>query len=584
MPPRDSSPGILKLRALLLLIVHTMLKESPYEAEFSQLLHDFQGALASEGLVRHCDPMLTARGNSAASSGVMRSVGSINGAGSPVASMRHQPSMKLSPDLASQLTRGSDVFTLRTQSEIPEDMGHRPSTDWRKHSKTAGMQMQAAFSARDPVHGDAPLDDVGPAGAEMQSAVSEDARACRPPPWRPTLATLDDLFWRCTLLTCDVAHRMLQASSNNTSSKVGGRQEVASICETGSVNKGGLLLEPPGGAGGGGSSGGSATTPSRKTTMIRRTSSMSVSSSPRRLSRESSPMLTSPSGGPGSSYGAGGDGDAADTALFEELLSPGRIAAWEALRRGLAVLKLLVRECVNAMLSEPRPAAASSPTDAGGAMGGAVNGAGPSAAAVAAAAAVGVEAVVGDGARAAGELFRLGGQGLRALCAFLAGPVLTLLPMLHLAAPRLERAASKASEAAGRLPRLPGDAGRGPASARRMGGNASGSEPWEAARVALAELAEELQTVLKELYQGLLGAQWEGFDHLGGSGSNDQAPRVRFFEEFTTLDGVDLEKIRRLVCGNLTSSHRKQLASVEQALRGQMELLKALGIKKRREY
>merc|ERR1719160_1501479 len=64
VPRLEASPGFLKLRALMLLMAHAMLKSPPDEDELSRLLDSLQRTLVAQGLVVHCDHTLIFRGHS----------------------------------------------------------------------------------------------------------------------------------------------------------------------------------------------------------------------------------------------------------------------------------------------------------------------------------------------------------------------------------------------------------------------------------------------------------------------------------------------------------------------------------------
>jgi len=114
-------------------------------------------------------------------------------------------------------------------------------------------------------------------------------------------------------------------------------------------------------------------------------------------------------------------------------------------------------------------------------------------------------------------------------------------------------------------------------------------EELEAVRQALAELSEELQVELKEIVTALLGAQWEGLDHsgiadssqpraaYGGYGSKEQLPNT--VREMLQQKGIGFDKFRKAAMASMESSHRKQLASVEKVVRGQMELLESIVVR-----
>lgn len=85
-------------------------------------------------------------------------------------------------------------------------------------------------------------------------------------------------------------------------------------------------------------------------------------------------------------------------------------------------------------------------------------------------------------------------------------------------------------------------------------------------------MVEEVVAVLKELLQGLLGAQAEKFNHLGG-GNVIAAPAVEFFSS-NAPGGVDLGKLRLMVGNNLVGSHRKQLQGLEEVLKDRIALLR----------
>merc|ERR1712232_1549754 len=99
-----------------------------------------------------------------------------------------------------------------------------------------------------------------------------------------------------------------------------------------------------------------------------------------------------------------------------ELIAPPPTVAWEALRRSLTVLRLLVRECGRMVLSEPSP----------------TNTAGPVARTTG-------DGTVGQDALISGAPFHLGGHGILALSSFLTGPLLMLVPSLTFVSSRLAK-------------------------------------------------------------------------------------------------------------------------------------------------
>jgi hypothetical protein len=286
----------------------------------------------------------------------------------------------------------------------------------------------------------------------------------------------DDIFWRCTLLACDVVHRILQASNATDA-------EDSLLASAAFKSATPLAQKRPG------------------------------------------------------FYD--GDGDQ----LLSELVVPPANVAWDSLKRGFSVLRILIRECARAILQEPSPATSTNSSTP------AARPSTPHDDESAEAAAI-----------VRGEPFCLGGNGISMLCSFLLGPLLVLIPSVHLISTRM---ASRSE--ANRL-----------ALARQGDINHLATpvyvEFFEASRVAFGEMTEDLIAVLKELLQGLLGAQAEKFNHLGG-GHAVSAPCVEFFS-CNSPGGIDLEKLRLMVGNNLVCSHTKQLRHLEAVLISRIALLR----------
>eukprot|EP00928_Gymnodinium_smaydae_P023746 TRINITY_DN19470_c0_g5_i1.p1 TRINITY_DN19470_c0_g5~~TRINITY_DN19470_c0_g5_i1.p1 ORF type:complete len:538 (-),score=114.13 TRINITY_DN19470_c0_g5_i1:72-1541(-) len=62
-----------------------------------------------------------------------------------------------------------------------------------------------------------------PAGPGLPASGADDPAGELPPPWRFALVKADDLFWRCTFLACDLAHRTLQTNAGGHTEMLDGR-------------------------------------------------------------------------------------------------------------------------------------------------------------------------------------------------------------------------------------------------------------------------------------------------------------------------------------------------------------------------
>lgn len=293
------------------------------------------------------------------------------------------------------------------------------------------------------------------------------------------MASAEDIFWRCTFLTCDVAHRLIQAM-------------------------------------------GSHNVPSR--------------------SKTNDPLL-------------------------DELLAPqtSTLQSWTCIRRLLQVIKPLVRTCVRSILRDPAPECT---------------------------AAVGTEVQPGSAEEEAlknGAPFCFGGNGLPLLTSFLEGPMLIIGPVIHLLASTVGPAGSFVSNAhavassqslkgrrAGHSKKHAAAVTDGALNGK-YGDEAAVKEEAEAVRQALAELSEELQTVLKEIVTALLGAQWEGLDHSGSKPPMVTASQSLY--DSLKQKGIELEKYRQAAMASMESSHRKQLMSAEKMVRSQMDLLASIVVR-----
>jgi len=477
-PRREASPALLKLRALLLLMVHAMLQPTPSETELSELLHEFQGALASEGIAAHCDPGIPFHGASGDRDDAFATLSSRR----PGSADKGRSSRPTSIEAPERLRRASQHFGLGSTLEASGTQ-RSPQGISNSARRCSSMPDGTAATGRDEEFGST---------LETSQLGVEDPQIGWPPPWRVALATADDLFWRCSLVACDVVHRTIWAA---------GLQDDSAFTHTGHS-----------------------------------------------------------SGRARQSIGFEEDGDL----LLAELVAPSFAIAWDALCRGLAVLRILIRECACVVLLGTSPAGA---TPGFGQSVGAVTGGGVGAGGTQPVPTCEEDRTAVE-AMAHGEPFRLGGHGLPTLSAFMTGPLLILVPMALFVASRLAK-----SDAGIRFERT-----RSNDDKHRIAGDAR-AETMETARIALVELIEELQAVLKELLQGLLGAQAEGFDHLGGGSGMPSAPQVDFFSGRAPA-GVDLEKLRRAVGNNLVGSFKRQLAALEDSLRGRIDLLKAVTFKR----
>lgn len=292
------------------------------------------------------------------------------------------------------------------------------------------------------------------------------------------MASAEDIFWRCTFLACDVAHRLLQAL-------------------------------------------GSIDVPSRSKT---------------------------------------------NDQLLDELLAPvtSSLQSWTSIRRLLQVIKPLVRACVRTILTDPSPRCT---------------------------AAVGAEVQAGSAEEEAlknGAPFCFGGNGLQLLTSFLEGPMLIIGPVIQLVASAVGPAGSFVSNAGAstansqsfsktRRNGLKHQISFSAEALKREEDSLAVKEEAEAVRQALAELSEELQTVLKEIVTALLGAQWQGLDHSGFKPSQPSASQP--LHDSLKQKGIDLEMYRRAAMASMESSHRKQLMSAEKLVRTQMELLASIAVR-----
>lgn len=490
-----SSTGVIKLRAKLLLIVQAILRPKPNEAELSELLKDFQDGLARERVALHCDPVSSlGRSNNGTAplpeEGPARATPTRPGTTGGLSA--RQSSRWRRVQAVVSVTKGEKDEkdeSFDDESEVVPSKGGlppRPSTspvttseDLSNSKWTAGTpnrQTQAAPQRQDNV--EQHHDIVVP--PEVQPLQSEDLQVGLPPPWRSSMASAEDIFWRCTFLACDVAHRLLQAI-------------------------------------------GSSDVPSRSKT---------------------------------------------NDHLLDELLAPetSSLQSWTCIRRLLQVIKPLVRACVRTILRDPAPECI---------------------------AAVGTEVPPGSAEEEAlknGAPFCFGGNGLQLLTSFLEGPMLIIGPVIHLLASAVGPAGSFVSNAGATA-----SSQSFAKSARRTGhfqklaatatdaavdeekDELAVKEEAEAVRQALAELSEELQTVLKEIVTALLGAQWEGLDHGGFKPSQNSASQS--LHDSLKQKGIDLETYRQAAMASMESSHRKQLMSAEKVVRTQMDLLASIAVR-----
>eukprot|EP00931_Biecheleriopsis_adriatica_P059918 TRINITY_DN35928_c0_g1_i1.p1 TRINITY_DN35928_c0_g1~~TRINITY_DN35928_c0_g1_i1.p1 ORF type:complete len:1365 (+),score=289.56 TRINITY_DN35928_c0_g1_i1:55-4149(+) len=151
---RLSSFGVLQIRAQLLLIAHAILRERPSEAKLADLMRGLQVKLAKENVAMHCDPETSNLG----------CVPECDSPRSPYSPISPTGAASRTPSLMAShyRTLGSGILPDH-EVEAPEDM-----------------------TEEDPMRGLAP-------------------------PWRAQPTSAEELFWRCTFLACDAAHRMMQA-------------------------------------------------------------------------------------------------------------------------------------------------------------------------------------------------------------------------------------------------------------------------------------------------------------------------------------------------------------------------------------
>jgi len=185
-----------------------------------------------------------------------------------------------------------------------------------------------------------------------------------------------------------------------------------------------------------------------------------------------------------------------------------------------------------------------------------------------------------------GEPFRMGGHGIPTLCAFLTGPLLVLMPILGFISSRLMR------------PReVPPGCGPLKAAeiARRMAGPLPGGAAADGARTAMGFLADELLAVLTDTLNALVSAQGEDFDHLdqgvtlpsaASTSATTSATAVQTkslprltFPRSGALSESEFQQARRRVERSLVASYRKQLAALEEVVRGYISQLKGLNVK-----
>eukprot|EP00929_Paragymnodinium_shiwhaense_P091135 TRINITY_DN51178_c0_g1_i1.p1 TRINITY_DN51178_c0_g1~~TRINITY_DN51178_c0_g1_i1.p1 ORF type:complete len:1535 (-),score=316.55 TRINITY_DN51178_c0_g1_i1:180-4784(-) len=504
LPRRDGRPGVLKLRAVMLLLMHCLLRPQPSEQTLAELLHELQVSLAAEGIVAHCDPGALFRTGAAAtfvSTGAgsvpqtPRHVGEEAGSSGASALGKSRKNLRMR---SSNAAGGSNSDSSRLQARKETGGGGTPSP-------ARGQTPGASTVARDQEDTLSGAQDTAPVGIE-------DPKAGLPPPWRPALVTADDLFWRCILLTGDVAHRTLQAA---------------------------LLLDP--------------TDPSveKKTDEHKRLPSIV------KTTRISVPADAS------SFQQSQGVDEENGSQLLSELFAPTWNVAWESLKRGLVVLRLHVRECARVVL-EDCPHAARDTVSLGVGVG------------------AGASALVAAGGTATlttarrdvpeehpldrAEPFRMGGHGIQTLSAFISGPLIFMLPVLNFISSKLMRPVEIPKKAG---PIMAADL------ERRMNLPPPGGAAAEECRSALGKLVKELLAVLKDVYAGLIQAQAEEFDHLGGGCSLPPATPIKF-PDCPGFSKEEVQKTRRMVGNSLVAAHQRQLASLDSIISDYIGQLKQL--------
>ncbi|CAE8597020.1 unnamed protein product, partial [Polarella glacialis] len=233
-----SSQGVLRLRAQLLLIVRAMLKQSPSEDEVSLLLSDFQAGLAEEGVALHCDPTTiigqhlkvipsTKQQDHSMSFERKDEPDSPRSPGRAAGWRRVKSALARTQDLdrgepgspgaanADEL-QGAKRPSQRPSTTTSVNLVLRPSSMSRKSNMKGQTQppstapavitssahtVASATSSRNEVY--VPI--------EVQPLHPEDPKVGLPPPWRSSVVAAEDIFWRSAFLTCDTAHRLLQA-------------------------------------------------------------------------------------------------------------------------------------------------------------------------------------------------------------------------------------------------------------------------------------------------------------------------------------------------------------------------------------
>lgn len=448
LPQLEASPGFLKLRALMLLMAHAMLKSPPDEDELSRLLDSLQRTLVAQGLVVHCDHTLIFRGHS-------------HGVPARSAPRNETRSSVVAPGPRSSTGYGPG------NDELPVDRTASVSLrESRDGTKSQGLGREEASQGHGHVEKVTEVEESS-IFIETQTALV-DPHAGLPPPWHPTLVVMEDLNWRCVLLTCDTAHRILQVVSMEREHfeaqglmGISDREEVV------------------------------------------------------RMNRQLAPE------------------DDADR-LLAELVSPQLVAGWEAARRGLAVLTILMKECTRQLLdcSLPVDREDSVPGDGAEAR---------------------EEETGAEKARETDESFRLGRHGIPALSRFISGPLLLLVPMVLWCSEHLPKETAVKQ----------GVAARG------------AQEGLQATRQALKQMITELSNALQTLHGSLMSAQ-NRCDLRWPSEDSPPTPQVAFCRPDRQGPGKDFQSFRREVANNLASSHKKQLQELQKALDGRHHLLKNL--------
>jgi len=435
VPRLEASPGLLKLRALMLLMAHAMLKSPPDEDELSRLLDSLQQTLVAQGLVVHCDHTLIFRGHHG--SVPARSAPRNEGARSSTVASGPRPSISFGPGDDVQVSSKSPMSRESNQNLSREENSQGPA----HMEKVTEVEESSIF-------------------LETQSALV-DPHAGLPPPWHPTLVVMEDLNWRCVLLTCDTAHRILQAVSLE--------REIESQGLMGSLDREEVVRK--------------------------------------QLAPE----------------------DDADR-LLAELVSPQLVAGWEAARRGLAVLTILMKECTRQLHDCSLPTMDREDS---------VPGDGTE---------VREEETGAEKARETDESFRLGRHGITALSRFVSGPLLLLVPMVLWCSEHLPKMSM---------------------------GTRGAQDGLQSARQALKQMISELTNALQTLHASLMSAQ-NHCDLRWPSEDSPPTPQVAFCRPDRQGPAGDFQSFRRMVANNLASSHKKQLQELQKVLDGRHHLLKNL--------